>query len=108
LGGGAEAAIIGDRVVAVFGGTAADLLAPPETLGDDERFQTAADSLGEDFPAAVYLDLPSLVEAARAMEPSGDLGADLLERLAALESIAAGSRLNDGLGITRVAVTLGE
>ncbi len=81
---------------------------PPETLGDDQRFQAAADSLGEDYPAAVYLDLPQLVEAAHAMGSSGGVDGDALERLAGLESVAAGSRLTDNLGITRVAVRLGE
>jgi hypothetical protein len=65
--------------------------------------------LGEDFSPAPYLHLPSLLEVAErggsATDPDYQAAAPYL---AAFESLVAGSRLTDGLAVTRVTVALGQ
>jgi hypothetical protein len=108
LGGGAEAGVLGDRLVAVLGGTAAQALDPESELGDDPGYRTAAESLGEGFPAGLYLDLPTFLEVAEqggsAADPDFQAARPYLE---AFESLVAGSRVDDGLVVTRLTVSLG-
>ena len=103
LGGGAEAGVLGDRFVAVVGGSASQVLDPSAELGDDDRFQAAVESLGGDVPLGLYLLLPSFLEVAEL----GGSGADpdyqaARPYLEAFESLAAGSSLDAGLAVTRL------
>jgi hypothetical protein len=109
LGGGAEAGVVGDRVVAVIGGTVAEVLEPASALGDDSRYQAAVESLGEDLPPALYVDLPSLLEVAEqagsASDPEYQAAAPYL---GAFASLVGGSRVEDELAVTRLTVSLGQ
>jgi Protein of unknown function (DUF3352) len=109
LGGGAEAGVIKDRLVAVLGGTVAQALDPESKLGDDPRYQEAVESLGDDFPPALFVHLPSFFEVAQ----QGGSAADpdyraALPYLEAFESLAAGSWVDDELAVARVTVSLAE
>ena len=109
LGGGAEAGVIGDRLVAVIGGTVNEALDPEAKLGDDPRYQDAVESLGDEFPAGLYLHLPSFFEVAEqggsATDPDYQAAIPYLE---AFEALVAGTRIDDELAITRLAVSLAE
>jgi len=109
LGGGAEAGVIDDHLVAVLGGTVAQALDPESELGDDPRYQEAVESLGDDFPPALFVHLPSFFEVAE----QGGSAADpdyraALPYLEAFESLAAGSWVDDELALTRVIVSLAD
>lgn len=106
LGGGVEAGVVDDRVVAVFGGTVAGALDQDRTLGEDERFRAAVESLGEEYPAALYLDVPSLLAALRALGEEIEFDEPAAGALAELDLIVAGSRLSDHVVVTRVSATL--
>ena len=109
LGGGAEAGVIDDHLVAVLGGTVAQALDPESELGDDPRSQEAVEALGDDFPPARFVHLPSFFEVAE----QGGSAADpdyraALPYLEAFESLAAGSGVDDELALTRVIVSLAD
>ena len=107
LGGGAEAGLIGDSLVAVAGGTVAEALEPHTRLGDDPGYQATVESLGEEFPPGLYVRLESLFEVAEqsgsASDPDYQAAIPYLE---AFESLAAGTRAEDGLALTRLTVSL--
>lgn len=109
LGGGAEAGVLGDRLVGVFGGTLAQALEPESELGGDPRYRAAVESLGEDFPPGLYVHLPSFFEVAEqggsATDPDYRAAIPYLD---AFESLAAGTRIDDELAVTRVTVSLAE
>lgn len=107
LGGGAEAGVIDDTLVGVIGTTAELALHPDETLGDDERFEEAISSLGDDVAPVLYLYLPSFLEVARQGDDDGDPDYDALAPyLSAFESLVGGTRVDDGLLLSRGTVTL--
>jgi Protein of unknown function (DUF3352) len=109
FGGGAEAGVIDDRLVAVFGGTVAQALEPESQLGDDAGYQAAAESLGEEFPPGLYMHLPTFVEVAEHGASATDPGYQAaLPYLDAFESLVAGSRVEDGVAVTRVTVSLAD
>jgi Protein of unknown function (DUF3352) len=107
LGGGAEAGLIGGRLVAVAGGTVAEALAPHTRLGDDPGYEATVESLGEEFPPGLYVRLESFFEVAEqggsASDPAYQAAIPYLE---AFESLAAGTRVEDGLALTRLTVSL--
>jgi hypothetical protein len=109
LGGGAEAGVVGDRMVAVVGGTIAQALDPEARLGDDPGYQAAIESLGEEFPPGLYVDLPSLLDVAEqggsADDPDFQTARPYLEAFA---SLAAGGHVEDELAVTRLSVSLAE
>ena len=108
LGGGAEAGVIDDHLVAVLGGTVAQALDPESELGDDPRYQEAVESLGDD-PSGPLRSPASFFEVAE----QGGSAADpdyraALPYLEAFESLAAGSWVDDELALTRVIVSLAD
>jgi hypothetical protein len=107
LGGGAEAGLIGDSLVAVAGGTVAEALEPHTRLGDDPGYEATVESLGEEFSPGLYVRLESLFEVAEqsgsASDPDYQAAIPYLE---AFESLAAGTRAEDGLALTRLTVSL--
>jgi hypothetical protein len=109
LGGGAEAGVVGDRMVAVVGGTIAQALDPEGRLGDDPGYRAAVESLGEEFPPGLYVDLPSLIEVAAqggsATDPDFQAARPYLKEFA---SLAAGGHVEDELAVTRLSVSLAE
>jgi hypothetical protein len=108
LGGGVEAGIAGDRVAVVVGGTVEGALEPPQPLGESEGFRAAVEALGEGFSPGFYLDLPGALAAARASGEAAALEDPAAPALASIETISAGSRLDDHLGVTRVTATFRE
>jgi Protein of unknown function (DUF3352) len=109
LGGGAEAGVLGDRLVGVLGGTVARALEPESELGSEPGYEAAVESLGEDVPPGLYVHLPSFFEVAE----QGGSAADPDYRAAkpyldAFESLAAGTTIDDELALTRVTVSLAE
>ena len=106
LGGGAEAGVVDEMLVAVIGTTAELALHPDRTLADEQRFRTAISALGDVAPV-FYVHLPSLSEAARrgvdGAAPDYDALAPYLD---AFESLAGGARVDDGLLLSRGTVTL--
>ena len=109
LGGGVEAGVVGDRLVAVVGGTIAQALDPDARLGDDPGYQAAVESLGEEFPPGLYVDLPSFFDVAEqggsADDPDFQTARPYLDAFA---SLAAGGRVDDELAITRLSFSLAE
>ncbi len=109
LGGGAEAGVFGDRLVAAIGTGAREVLDPGERLGDDGRFQAAVEVLGDGFAPALYVHLPSLLEVAElggaAEDPDYAAAAPYLD---ALGSLIVGSRAVDGLALSRLTVSLAQ
>ena len=111
MGGGVEAGVIDDMLVAAFGATAEEVLNPAQTLGDDPRYADALAALGEEIAPALFLDLPQTIAVAEqgaADDPPGD-GPDyeaIRPYVGDLGSLIAGSRRTDGLVVTRVTVTL--
>jgi hypothetical protein len=108
LGGGAEAGVVGDELIAVLGGTVANVLEPNETLAEDERFQAAVDQLGDDLAPMLYVDLGSLLRVAAAGDSDGSPDYEALAPYTeALDSLVVGSRVEDDLALSRVTVTVG-
>ena len=107
LPGGAtlEAEVTGDELVVAIGRGAKDLIDPPQTLADSEAFAAGEQTLGGEFEASAYLDLPALLAVARAAgEPDASAYAAAKPYLEQLAYVIAGTRFDDGLGISRVAV----
>ncbi len=104
-----EAGVIDDELVAAIGRSTAELLDPPERLGDDETYRVAAETLGEDLVPSLYLELPSFFTAAERGGASEDAdyraASPYLDKLGYL---IGGSRIADGLSISRVTVGLTE
>ncbi len=108
VGGGAEAGVVGDELVAVFGSTVDQALEPSETLGDNPSYQEAAAALGDDLPAALYVDVPSLLDVAE-LGSDGDLDYESIRPYAdAFASLVAGGRVEDGLALSRITVLLAD
>jgi hypothetical protein len=106
IGGGAEAGVIGDELVAVFGSTVDQALEPSETLGDNSSYQEAAAALGDDLPTALYVDVPTLLAVAE-LGSDGDLDYESIRPYAdAFASLVAGGRIKDGLALSRITVLL--
>ncbi len=83
------------------------MLAPEQTLGDEQSFQAAVAALGEGFAPGLYVHLPSFFEVAE----QGGSAADpdyqhVSPYLDALETLVAGSRVEDGLAVSRLTVAL--
>ncbi len=110
-GGGAEAGVIDDMLVGVFGASVDQVLHPDATLGDDPGYSAAVSALGDGMAPALFLDLPDTIKVAEigaADNPPGDrLNYQAVEPyLGDLGSLILGSRHSDGLLITRTTVTL--
>ncbi len=91
----------------MLGGTVAGVLDPDETLADDERFEAAVDALGDDLAPVLYLHLPSLLEVAAAGDSDGSPDYEAIAPYTdALDALVAGIRVEDGLALSRVTVTL--
>jgi hypothetical protein len=111
VGGGAEAGVIDNMLVAVFGATIDQALHPESRLGDDPGYADAVDVLGDDMAPALFLDLPDAIQVAEvgaADDPPGE-GLDyeaIQPYVGDLGSLILGSRHTDGLVVTRVTVTL--
>jgi hypothetical protein len=108
VGGGGEAGVIGDELVVVLGATAAQALDPSETLGDDEAFQAAVSSLGEDLAPVLYVDLPFFFQVAE-QGSDGDVDYDAARPyFDAFATLVAGSHVEDDLMHSRVSVSLAD
>jgi hypothetical protein len=109
IGGGAEAAVVGDQLVAVLGGTIAEALEPDATLGSDERFTAATAALGDDFAPGLYVDLPSFFAVAEqggsGDDPDYRAAAPYLEALA---SLLAGTRVEGDQVVSRWTLALAD
>jgi len=106
LGGGAEAGVIGDQLVAVIGATVGQALDPDQTLGDDPDFQTAVELLGDDLAPALYLSLPEFFQVAE-LGSDGDVDYEAIRPyIDGFAALVAGSRVEDGLAHSRVTVSL--
>ena len=82
------------------------MLDPDETLADDERYQSAVEALGDDLAPVVYLDLPSRSRSQLAGDTDGSPDYEAIAPYTeALDSLVAGSRVEDGLALTRVTLT---
>lgn len=94
---GAEVAVEDGRVVAAAGGiTIADVLDPPETLADSDRFSSARDALGSDLDPGLYLDAAAIVglleaSGVAAGDPSFDAATPTLE---AIDYLIAGGTVD--------------
>jgi hypothetical protein len=109
IGGGVEAGLIDERLVAVVGGSVAQALDPESTLGDDPAYEAAVEPLGDEFQAGLVVHLPSFFEVAEQGGSAADLGYQAARPyLEAFESLAAGARVEDDLALTRVTVSLAE
>lgn len=110
-GGGAEAGVIDDMLVGVFGASADQVLHPETTLGDDASYTAARSALGDGMAPALFIDLPEAIKVAEigaADNPPGQ-GVDyqaLAPYVGDLGSLIVGSSHNDGLLVTRTTVTL--
>ncbi len=105
-GASLEAGVVDGELLVVLGRAAADLLAPAQTLADADGFRAGAEALGDEFEASAYLDLPALfllAEAGGADDRSYAAAEPYLDRLS---YAVAGTRFDDGLAISRVAVGL--
>jgi hypothetical protein len=94
--------------VGAFGTTIADVLDPDSSLADDDRYQGAVDALGDDFSPLLYTYLPSLFIVAEL----GGAGEDPDYRAAkpyldAFSYLIAGTRIDDGVAVSRLVVGLG-
>ncbi|MFI5122947.1 MAG: DUF3352 domain-containing protein [Vicinamibacteria bacterium] len=108
VGGGAEAGVIGGELVVVLGATAAQALDPSETLGDDEAFQAAVSSLGDDLAPVLYVDLPLFFQVAE-QGSDGDIDYDTARPyFDAFATLVSGSHVEDGLMHSRVSVSLAD
>jgi hypothetical protein len=108
VGGGAEAGVIGDQLVAVFGATAEQVLEPSETLGENAEFEAAIAALGDELVPALYVDLPSFFQVAEA-GADGDIDYDAIRPyIESFASLVAGTRVDGGLGLSRVTVSLAD
>lgn len=106
VGGGAEAGVVGDELVAVVGATASQALEPDETLGDNEDFQSAVDRLGDDYAPSLYIDLPSFFTVAEAGS-DGDIDYETPRPyLDAFANLIAGSNVDGHLVHSRFTVSL--
>lgn len=55
-------ALAADRFIVTYGEKATDdAIAPDETLGDDEKFQAAAEALGDGYSPSIYVDFDGLM-----------------------------------------------
>jgi hypothetical protein len=107
LGGGAEAGVVGDELVAVVGSTVEQALHPSRTLATDGDFQTAVAALGDDLAPVLYVELPSFLRVARMGDSDGSPDyAAIAPYVDELGSLIAGTRVEDGLAISRGTVTL--
>jgi len=108
VGGGAEAGVIGDELVAVIGASAASVVDPPETLGDDEGFQAALNQLGDDYAPTFFVDLPSFFTVAE-QGSDGDVDYDAARPyIEDLATLVAGNSVDGELAHTRITVSLAD
>ncbi len=109
IGAGAEVGVVGDRLAAALATSIEQVLEPDETLAGDDRFQEAAEPLGEDFPPSLFLDIQqgfALAElGADADSPDYDAARPYVEKLG---SLVGGARVEDGLLVSRLIVTLAQ
>lgn len=94
---GAQVAVEeGQFIFAAGADTVDDVLSPPETLEDSDRFGTAQDALGDDLVPAFYLDFLPVLSL---IESSGQVGDDPEYQAAkpyldALDYVVAGSQID--------------
>lgn len=106
VGGGAEAGVIDDELVAVIGASLSSVAEPEETLADDGQFQAALDQLGDDYSPTLYLDLPSLFTVAE-QGSDGDVDYDEVRPYVdAFSTLVAGNSVAGELAHTRITVSL--
>jgi Protein of unknown function (DUF3352) len=96
-----------DSLVGAFGTTIADVLEPESSLADDDRYQDAVGALGDDFSPLLYTYLPSFFTVAEL----GGAGDDPDYRVAepyldAFSYLIAGTRMDDGVAVSRLVVGL--
>ena len=107
LPGGGEVGVVDGNVVAAVGAPIGDVLEPDESLGDDERFEVAAETLDGEFEPMLYVDLPSLLTVAELGGAGSDPGyAAAAPVLGALGYAIAGVTAEDGLASVRITVGL--
>ena len=108
IGGGAEAGVIGDQLVAVVGATVDQALNPSETLGDNPEFEDAVASLGDDLAPALFVSLPELFQVAE-LGADGDVDYEAIRPyLDAFSTLVGGARVEDGLTVARITVSLAD
>jgi hypothetical protein len=100
---------VGTQLVAAFRSSIDEVLHPASTLGDDDTYSAAVDALGDDFSPLLYTHLPSFFTVAEL----GGAGQDPDYRLAkpyldAFGYLIAGTRIDDGLAVSRLVVGLAD
>jgi hypothetical protein len=107
LGRGVEAGVVGQRLVAVIGGSIAQVLDAPETLAGDASYRAAREALGADLSPALYVRLPGLLDLVERGDPGPEFRA-AAPYLAGFDSLIAGHRAEDGLALWRLTLTLAQ
>jgi hypothetical protein len=108
VGGGAEAGVVDDQLVAVIGATVDQALNPGDALGDDPSYQAAVDSLGNGFAPALYVSLPEFLQVAE-QGSDGDVDYEAIRPYAsAFASLVAGASVDDGHALSRITVLLAD
>jgi hypothetical protein len=106
-GGALDVGVFGDLVVAAAGTAAADVIDPESTLAHDERFQAAANSLGDELSPVLYVYLPSFLATAELGGAGDDPDYSAARHyLETLEYLVAGTKVEDGLARSRLSVGL--
>ena len=91
----------------MVGTTVSQALKPSRTLATDEGFQKAIGELGDDLAPVLYVDLPSFFRVARMGDVDGSPDYDAIAPyVGAFDSLIAGTRVENGLAISRGTVTL--
>jgi hypothetical protein len=104
-----EMGVTDDGLVGAFGTTIAEVLDPETRLADDDRYKDAVGALGDDFSPLLYAYLPSFLAVAEL----GGAGEDPDFRAAepylnAFSYLIAGTRIDDGLAVSRLVVGLDD
>jgi hypothetical protein len=107
LGRGVEAGVVGQRLVAVIGGSIAQVLDAPETLADDASYRAAREALGADLSPALYVRLRGLLDLVERGDPRPEFRA-AVPYLAGFDSLIAGHRAEDGMALWRLTLTLAQ
>lgn len=104
---GLEVGVIDGHLAAAVGDTLSEAVEPGESLGADDAFEAATESLGDDFAPVLYIDLPSLFGVAEAGGAASEPGyAAAKPYLGTFSYLIAGARADDELVVNRITVGL--
>jgi Protein of unknown function (DUF3352) len=104
-----QVGVTDDSLVGAFGTTIADVLDPENRLADDDLYKDAVGALGDDFSPLLYAYLPSFFTVAElggaGDEPDYRAAQPYLD---AFSYLIAGTRIDDGVAVSRLVVGLDE